>query len=1011
MSEPIPRRTFLALSATTMATVALPAVAPGRAAAAPTALASSNGWTAADASPFASALTDLGRTTPLALDYDYRSVGADLGGVRSFTAVEIVQASSLSRLNSRDLALYVSDDNAAWQRVDDAEHVELGSTTWLYLGAGRNARYVKVHSHRGDTSGYTCVINNLAADLRVYDFGPHEFVGGNGGGWAYRTPVVITNANAVTLRDRAAFLSFQTLGTAALIAAGKLAPDLRDLRLADASGRELHAYSNSYGVYVRVPQIAASSSITVYAYSGNPGATNRIDRDTGALQVQYGHRVLRRLPASADAIKVAQLPGGRMITVSTAPSLGGINARYSTDGGRSWGALETFKAFTGVPGAKGEGPEGLLWDPVRGVLTFFFRISFAYTEDGDFTDPAQNNILTYVIQAGSFTATGRPVWDAAGPRHVPLTNRTTGNPASWALSYTNPIRTSSGAYLHVMSYIVRPDGTFVSSVIRSTDGGLTWTQSMDELTLPGQFGFEKGITEAGIAELGDGSIAILARQQLGQKTFLAASRSTDDGVTWSAATDSTVLSSNTQPAMFPGAAPGSLMLTWSGHNGFSQTSYYRNNLTAAYSDDDGGSWHGYQDLLGATELSAPGWATVTDLRQAQNADSAPSGTGDRLFGWITPGDTPKTLLVEQFDRYVRDSQGALDTVNFRKAAGTANGTELADWRWWRSSRTGTLDFITGQRATRRAVRLRSSADAGASASRLFPAIRRGYVRAAVRLTATGGGLRLCLQEGFSDSYNAPGTALSLLVTPSGEVRATTSDTFVTTADIGHQNDDTTPADGRVIALGQYGAVGFDYQNRSLGADLYTTRTVSSIEVVDNDLVGPAGNRLDPGQLRLWRSSDNAAWTEVTGWTGVEAGSVITLSGPSFSARYVKVSQPYADTAFTFANDRPRILRVLPDLGSPQVFAPLSTPTTLTTGSWHQLFVDVDLPGGAIAVSVDGTPRATLALVHAAQVVSHLFLAFDPAATAGDVAVDELIVQDTAGGMPAVTSVGTTVPVP
>lgn len=281
----------------------------------------------------------------------------------------------------------------------------------------------------------------------------------------------------------------------------------------------------------------------------------------------------------------------------------------------------------------------------------------------------------------------------------------------------------------------------------------------------------------------------------------------------------------------------------------------------------------------------------------------------------------------------------------------------------------------------------------------------------MRLTATGGGLRLCLQEGFSDSYDAPGTALSLLVTASGEVRATTSDTFVTTADIGHQNDDTTPADGRLIALGQYGAVGFDYQNRSVGADLYSTRTVSSIEVVDNDLVGPAGNRLDPGQLRIWRSSDNAAWTEVTGWTGTETGSVITLSGPSFSARYVKVSQPYADTAFTFANDRPRILRVLPDLGSPQPFAPLSTPTALATGSWHQLFVDVDLPGGAIAVSVDGTLRATLPLVHAAEVVSHLFLAFDPAATAGDVAVDELIVQDTAGGMPAVSSVGTTVPVP
>lgn len=962
---------------------------------------STNGWKTSDMDPYSTPIGSWGGTAALALDYLNRSIGADLGSIKHFTDIEIIQRDPESRLNSRDLSLFVSNDNVTYQKVA-ADYIDFDGRIALTVPGGLDARYVKVHCHRtGGTR--TCVLDNMQTSFRVLNLTFKEFTGAGGGVWTHRTPIVISNTTANALIDQPTFLSYTNLGAPALIAAGNLNSDYSDLRFADSADRELHASAILTGVYIRIPYIAANSTMTIYAYSGNPSAQNRVNRDVDALQVQYGTRTIQQFSSARGGVKAVQL-GGTLLA-QTENNITNIQARYSTTGGRTWGASETFLAPS-LPGAKSVGAIGSLWD--NGKLTFFFYANFGVDFEEDLTDPTYNWLQTYVVQATSFTASGRPIWGT--PQRISAINRMTGNEAVYVLSNSNPIKTSSGAYLQRLSYMATPDGTFAMSVFRSTNGGVTWVQSPDEFQSP-QTGFERGVTETGYAEVSNGSIKLLARQQIGGKYVFMESTSTNDGVNWTAAADSNVLASNTQPSMFDGQTPNSTMLLWSGHNAFSQTSYYRNNLTAAYSDDNATSWNGYIDLLAGTELSIPGWEPQTFLNVVNN-ESKPSGSNDRLLAWHAPSvDLLTTMVVEDFEQYIRGSHGATDNPIFLDTARVASGAELADSYWWRTTRTGTLDLVAGQRTGRTAVRIRSGTGTPGYASRLFPGIKDGTVRFAFKLTATGGaGIWISLQEGYSDSAVSRGAALTFFVSPSGaEVRRVTTPNTEIRGDIGHQDEDTTPATGRQIGFGQYSNLGYDYKDRSIGADLYSPRPVTSLVLVDDDSYSSPGDRIVPSSLTVWKSSDNEAWTQVTGWSGSQTGNKITLSGPSFTTRYVKVCQPFSDGAWTFGNRQPSLLEVRPFLGTaPSTTIPLDVPTSFTVGTWNIVHITFDTTASTASVRVNGTVVETCSLLSPVAVVNHLLLGADSIGNTSSASIDELIVIDATQDRPAVQSVGTTV---
>lgn len=928
-----------------------------------------------------------------------------LENARAFGSLPPADPGPAHRIVSRDISVWVSDDNVSWERVTGVQMANIGTSLWLY-DFERSARYVKVHMHREDTGAETFVITNIQTGVRVHHIPADAFVAAGGGEWTWITPVVVSNPTSAELRDRAVYISDDDLDVPGLIGDGRLQSDRRDLRFATTDGQELHAYWDGDGFYVRIPSIDPSSNLDILAYSGNPAAGSRIAYDSAALQVEYGQRALTAqtgVGTWGGAIKAVQLPGGLMM--AAAGTSGGpyrISARFSADGGRSWGAVEPILPVVGPP-VIATTPGGFLLDPVTDVLSLFFLVQKVATPGGDFMNPAQNDVQLWVARTTGYDLTGRPIFGTA--QHIPLEVLSSGLPVAWGLSYSNGIRTISGAHLYPVSYMVDSVGTFTSNVLRSTDGGATWSQSATELVLPSApVGYERGITEVAITQLDDGSILLLARQQDATKHYFVTSTSTDDGATWSTPTDSAILSSNTAAALFRDGRGGH-GLTWPGHNGFGQVSYYRNNLTAAYSDDDGASWHGYQDLLAASSISHPGWGNINETRTGVNVDSWETPDDGRVFAWGRPTLPPLLMLIDDYDAFVRDSHGALDVPGFRAEGGAANGTELTAARWWRTTRTGGLDLADGSRAGRRAVRLLSSPLGDSGASRLFPGVRQASIRFRLRFSGLATDLHLALQEGFSAHQNSRGTALSLKLTPSGELLVTTDNTFGPIQAVGHRSADTTPATGNLTALGVHQVLAVDFQNRSVGADFGAPRPVTGLELIDNDLVSSVGNRVNPSLLQVWKSDTNAGdWVAVTGWTGTKTGNVISLSGPSVTTRFIKITHPYSDSAWTLANDEQKVLRALPDANAAQVFSPLATPTTLTANEWHRFEIRADIPGDEMVLLVNGVQRSAVSVLHPAEVLTHLLL-LGAAASSGEVRIDEFLVQDTASGLPVVASVG------
>ena len=102
--------------------------------------------------------------------------------------------------------------------------------------------------------------------------------------WVYRKPIDINNTqNPSQLTD---FQVLITIDTASLINEGKMRPDCGDIRFTDTNGTLLNYWIESgintknTKIWVKIPQIPASSVVTIYMYYGNPLATSQSDPTT-----------------------------------------------------------------------------------------------------------------------------------------------------------------------------------------------------------------------------------------------------------------------------------------------------------------------------------------------------------------------------------------------------------------------------------------------------------------------------------------------------------------------------------------------------------------------------------------------------------------------------------------------------------------------------------------------------------------------------------------------------------
>jgi len=708
-------------------------------------------------------------------------------------------------------------------------------------------------------------------------------------------------------------------------------------------------------------------------------------------------------PYSDKAFTFANLFPALLKALPVPPEVGGILGQYSRDGGRTWSAPEQVTAPSDM--SKGsDQPGGFIVDPVTRALTAVFY-STGVSTGADWTDPAQHLTQIWVARASSYDAQGRPQFGS--PQPLPIINPDTGKPASWAVTYTNPVRTKSGAYVVSVPFIHTPDGQFALAILRSTDQGASWTQSTSVLTSSGGgAGLEAGASESTVTQLSTGRLLIIARNEELPEYYFGTSYSDDDGVTWSPLTDSKILASNTSPDFL--ARDSGLLLSWSGHNAFGQSSYYRNNLTIAYSTDDAARFEKYHDVTGATSIATPGWKSTAETRRMQESFIVPSGADDLVIGWHSgAGSTGASMLIEGVDEYLHNSHGALDVIRYSNAGGATNGTELSQSRWWRTAAPGTVTLSDGVQAGRTAVRLTTTAGEGATGiSRLFPGSRQARVRFRLRWDALGsGGAFFALQEAFAATGNAHGAIALFQLGSDGTVTVASDDVYDADTRGGFISANTDPAAGSLIWSGS-AAVGFDYVNRSIGLYLGGKRDVTSLVLTGASQYASGGTttRLVPSDLGVWISdTNNNDWTRVSGWTGTKQGLKITMTGPAFNAAYVKVTQPYSDTAFTFGNTFPQLLVALPDEGQPQTFRPLQTPTRLAAQQWHQVQLDVDLDANTIVTAIDGTTVSQLGSVHPAQVLTH-FLALAGAGGGADFRIAELIVQDTSLGLPQLSKV-------
>ena len=161
------------------------------------------------------------------------------------------------------------------------------------------------------------------------------------------------------------------------------------------------------------------------------------------------------------------------------------------------------------------------------------------------------------------------------------------------------IQTKAGGIVVTAEHLVSKPGHWVACSFRSQDDGKTWNRS--NLIDMGGHGHHDGATEPTVAELSDGRLLMLIRTNL-DRFWQAFSE--DDGRYWRTIQPSAIDASSS-PGHLVRLASGRLVLVWNRLNPASgevvpksepsvssegPMSWYRDELSIAFSDDDAKTW-------------------------------------------------------------------------------------------------------------------------------------------------------------------------------------------------------------------------------------------------------------------------------------------------------------------------------------------------------------------------------------------------------------------------------------
>ena len=606
-------------------------------------------------------------------------------------------------LSKSFVALYASEDNRTYRRINDFTMLQSGSDIYFY-NFHVQARYLKVHCVDVKNTEGT-ILNSLqkmmsAAASAEELFGDAEFRSSR--------LVSLSNPAEADAVDRVYPLTLDELG----IPGEELNADRSDIRFY-LDDRLLPHYYHAGTFYVRVDRIPAGGTVSVRVQYGSETALS-VANGNETFEVQYGSKIPTQ-HTGAWRNSVAQMPDGSLLMAGGRGS-GGLSCERSLDGGHTW---QPSVAIPGTDDILDGG--GFIVDKESNLV---FYIGYA-------NDSNAWTCRLYIISSRDSGYT----WSA--PVTVPDQPR-------YALTYSDGLKLSTAdgdgpGVDYVMSLAASENQStmeFFATAIYSCDGGKSWKTSKSRIRYDGggsSASFEGGVSEETIYEQADGTLVLWARCQIASVVHFAISHSYDHGVTWEeSATLSNIYTSNTQPIIED--YNGTPVLLWGGNNALGGTSYMRFPLNLAYSTDDGESFTGIQDLLFQTP-----YADLNNTYRITNPDLTfftYNGT-DCVF-IITPS---YRLLIEDVGRFLTETKGAFDS--FETGSPAAEG--------WLSIAGSATRTETGATDGSYAMRVGS----GISLSRSLPALREGTLSFDLWVESLGQGADIELQTAF---HNRTGKA-------------------------------------------------------------------------------------------------------------------------------------------------------------------------------------------------------------------------------------------------------------
>jgi len=700
-----------------------------------------------DRDPYTGALATLDTGTLFTLDTAYSSIGLDMGEKTEINNIILTDGNNSNRMHRADLSLYVSDDNTEYTRIKDFTATKTGGKVYIYNFTA-NARYVKVHCHHGEVlQDYMRAESfvNYIDDMMLAQ--KSTFPASGGGEFTKVKELTITPEKDMT--DSAAFVD------ASLLADVNTNP----LRFVLDNGYVLSHYTDSDGVYLRIPEAKKDTPITINVYGGNQHASELSDMNS-TFEVTYGNKTAYHLN-NGDFFRanatVGEAPNGDEILIANDKAITKLHIARSTNGGRTWSEPE---CITDRPISGTNDGGGLLVDKARGKMWYlghFASVNVSYSpgvlqsDDNGHTWTKRpyhiqhDGIIGCVYENGTIAKS----YDGDGP----------------AIDYLFPFNSfktaSSGA---------------VAGVAFSRDNGRTWQSS------PTYIGFwpegwteahEAGVSEGTIAYISNGDIKSLSRNQWPGENHYAQSVSHDDGFTWQEeAWRSNVWASNGDPNLMNSG--DDIVLLWPGNTNGDATSYIRYPLSITYSTDDMESWTNKMNVWEGTTYGVynseydRSYATQPGFNRVNY-----KGSDDMYIYWTHHGagngvegaSSIDAILVEDFDEYLHKSKGAAEDFE-------ADEAKYENWFQVKakSFSKSTVAISTQQAKTgSRSLRLKSEGTP-LIANRSMPQLMNGEISYDFYIDsiANGNGLYMDL-KGVYNSNPLDGTIYSLKFDNSGNV--------------------------------------------------------------------------------------------------------------------------------------------------------------------------------------------------------------------------------------------------